>query len=159
MKIVSFLALAVKICERKLKGDKPEWQWSCHQRRNWRQFQLFATPHLNCHATKVLLHHLDRPKNRLDVPEIEITKNRARFHDFCTINYFGDGLRFWDLDIRGVQRIKHFDCERDFYEFMKAKFWDIQHSPWNSTLRLEIACVRDFYVLRCHMDSTPKSWL
>ena len=32
--------------------------------------------------------------------------------------------------------------------------YNIQHSPWNSTLRLEIACVRDFYVLRSHMDST-----
>ena len=36
---------------------------------------------------------------------------------------------------------------------------DIQHSPWNSTLRLEIACVRDFYVLRSNMESTPKSKL
>ena len=43
-------------------SDKPEWQWSCHQQRNWRQFQLFATPHLNCHVTKVPWHHLDHPK-------------------------------------------------------------------------------------------------
>ena len=30
----------------------------------------------------------------------------------------------------------------------------VQHSPWNSTLRLKIACERDFYVLRSHIDST-----
>ena len=30
----------------------------------------------------------------------------------------------------------------------------IQHGPWDSTLRFEIACERDFYVLRSHINST-----
>ena len=40
------------------------------------------------------------------------------------------------------------------FVWVKVHIDVIQHSPWNSTLRLEIACVRDFYVLRSHMDST-----
>ena len=31
---------------------------------------------------------------------------------------------------------------------------NIQHRPWNSTLWVTIACERDFYVFRSHMDST-----
>ena len=35
---------------------------------------------------------------------------------------------------------------------------NLQHSPSNSTLWVIIACERDFYVLRSHSYSTPKSW-
>ena len=54
-----------------------------------------------------------------------------------------------------ISQTKNRDCGNDFVH-REGEIFDfyIQYGPWNSTLRLKIACERDFYVLRSHMDST-----